>query len=363
MFITSNYFLYDTHHTILAHRFLSWAAWSGCTSNEGHCNLKACPSYEPLHLKCALTVTPPITLWQSDWHFQAWHSILMLAIKVCSHFQHQIWITSHYRLVSKVQTWPYWPDQTSFLPPWMFWKLLYGKCTLNHLNAGKFQPLSRQTDIHKFTAPWQCISLCVFTLAPLPSIHFSPSMTRGGRGNGRDHYITKHPQATVLSNCHTRLPIHSLQASGQVLCGTLQTQEGWEEKIELQTERNHRKDGKEEREWDRREGGIETKHHVAGLSSPSGSKSQLLLLDTLDICVYDPDNVCLNMERLQKVKGQASMVDAALVSATSKLFSYPTGTWHLSPPGNEQQTGLINNIIVATWPHCCSEEIRPVLMF
>lgn len=211
----------------------------------------------------------------------------MLAIKVCNHFQHQIWITSHYRLLSKVQTWPYWPDQTSFLPPWIFWKLLYGKCTLNHLNAGKFpiQPLSRQTNIHKFTDAWQCISLCVFTLAPLPSIHFSPSMTGGGRGNGRDHYITKHPQATVLSNCHIRLPKYCLQASGQVLCGTLQMQGGWEEKIEWQTERNRRKDGKEEREWDRREGGIETKHHVAGLSSPSGSKPQLLLLDTLDICV------------------------------------------------------------------------------
>lgn len=106
---------YNNHHH--HQKWLLQVTWSGWTSNERYCNLNACPSYEPLHLKCALTVTSAITLWQSDWHFQACHSILMPAIKECNHFKHQIWIKSHYRLVSKVQTWPYWPGQISFLSP------------------------------------------------------------------------------------------------------------------------------------------------------------------------------------------------------------------------------------------------------
>lgn len=84
-----------------------------------------------------------------------------------------------YRLTSKVQTWPYWPGQILFLSPS---KLHYGKCILNYLDTGKLpvQPLSRETDIQKFSDPRQWVSLCVFILAPLPSIHFSPTMTGGG---------------------------------------------------------------------------------------------------------------------------------------------------------------------------------------
>lgn len=128
----------------------------------------------------------------------------MPAIKECNHFKHQIWIKSHYRLVSKVQTWPYWPGQISFLSPWMFWKLLYGKYILNHLDTGNFpvQSLSRQTDICKFTDPWQCVSLCVFMLAPLLSIHFSPSMTGGG---GRQWQGSLHHK-TPAGHCPQQLP-------------------------------------------------------------------------------------------------------------------------------------------------------------
>lgn len=46
---------------------------------------------------------------------------------------------------------------------------------------------------------------------------------RGGL-DGRDHYITKHPRAIVLSNCQAELPHRSLRVSGQVLCATLSTQ-------------------------------------------------------------------------------------------------------------------------------------------
>lgn len=58
------------------------------------------------------------------------------------------------------------------------------------------------------------------TLPLLPST----ADRRGARGDGRDHYITKHPRAIVLGNCHAGLPRRCLQASGQVLCATLQTQ-------------------------------------------------------------------------------------------------------------------------------------------
>ena len=132
-------------------------------------------------------------------------------------------------------------------------------------------------------------SLYVYLYLPRYLLSISPSQwPEGVGGNGRDHYITKHPQATVLSNCHTRLPIHCLHASGQVLCDTLQMHGGWKEKVEGW---NERKDGKEEGEWDKREGGIATKHHVAGPSLSPGPKLRLFSLDTQHLCLYDPDNV------------------------------------------------------------------------
>lgn len=92
------------------------------------------------------------------------------------------------------------------------------------------QHLSRQLSSHTFgsgkhTASQNCSSLCVFVLGPLPSIPLLPLTDRRGvRGNGRDHYITKHPAAIVLSNCHKTLPQHSPQTSGQVLCATARAQ-------------------------------------------------------------------------------------------------------------------------------------------
>lgn len=127
-------------------------------------------------------MTSPVTSWQSDWHFQAWHSILMLAIKVCNHFQHHIWIRSHYRLVSKVQTWQCWPGQISFLPPWMVWKLLYRKCTLNHLDTGKFpvQPLSRLNRYLQVSwSPAVCLLMCIYT-CPVTFYPFLPLNDRRG---------------------------------------------------------------------------------------------------------------------------------------------------------------------------------------
>lgn len=75
-----------------------------------------------------------------------------------------------------------------------------------------------------------CISTWAVTLHPFLPL----SDRRGERGDGRDHYITKHPAAIVLSNCHTTLPQRSLKASGQVVCATVQTYEragvGWRER-------------------------------------------------------------------------------------------------------------------------------------
>lgn len=273
------------------------------------------------------------TLCQSDWHYQAWHSIFTPAIKVCNHFQHQIWIRSHYRLVSKVQTWLYWPGQISFLLPWMFWKLLYAKCTLNHFDTKTFsvQSLSRQVDIHKFTDLQQCISLCVFILVPLPSIHFSPSMTGGGgrQWQGSLHHKTPaghgpqqlpHKITDTLSTSKWTGPVWHTADAGRV-----------RGKVEWQNKRNHRRDWEEE-------GGMGQKGRRNRKKAPRGRPGFAPWVQTLTIltghtwhlCLYDPDNVCLNMERLQKVKGQAS-IDAALVSATSELLLTPQrpGTYFL----------------------------------
>lgn len=57
---------------------------------------------------------------------------------------------------------------------------------------------------------------------------------------------------------------------------------------------------------------------------PPGSKSQLFSCgNSWHLYFHDPDNVCLNMERLQKVKGRGSMVDVRLVIATSELSLIP----------------------------------------
>lgn len=123
----------------------------------------------------------------------------------------------------------------NLLTPWIFWELQYRKRTLHHSDNRRFpvETLRRQMDIHKFTVRRQAASPSVYLYLPcyLLSI-FPPQWPEGEGGNGRDHYITKHPQASILSNCHTRLLIHCLQASGQVLCAMLQTQGGWEEKVE-----------------------------------------------------------------------------------------------------------------------------------
>lgn len=199
------------------------------------------------------------------------------------------------------------------------------------------------TKIHKFTdPPPQCVSLCVFILAPLLSISPPPWM-EGVGGNGRDHYITKHPQATILSNCHTRLPIHCLRASGQVLCGTPQMQGGWEEKVEWRDKRNHKKDLKEEGEWDKRGGGIETKHHMAGLStSPWVQTTSVVIGHTWHLCLYDPDNVCLNIEKLQRVKARpARRMPHRLVPPPS-FFRTPTETWGYLLPAMNIRPALIS---------------------
>lgn len=68
----------------------------------------------------------------------------------------------------------------------------------------------------------KCVCTWPATFHPLLSL----TDQRELRGDGRDHYITKHPVAIVLSNCHTTLLQHSPQTSGQVVCAIAQTQEG-----------------------------------------------------------------------------------------------------------------------------------------
>lgn len=68
----------------------------------------------------------------------------------------------------------------------------------------------------------KCVCTWPVTFHPLLSL----TDQRELRGDGRNHYITKHPVAIVLSNCRTTLLQHSPQTSGHVVCAIAQTQEG-----------------------------------------------------------------------------------------------------------------------------------------
>ncbi len=85
--------------------------------------------------------------------------------------------------------------------------------------------LSRQLSSHRLGSVWDTFFLLIHVFTWPVTFH-PLCWLEGVRGDGRDHYITKHPQAIVLSNCHTTLPQRTLQASGQVLCATLQTHGG-----------------------------------------------------------------------------------------------------------------------------------------
>lgn len=150
---------------------------------------------------------------------------------------------------------------------------------------------------------------------------------RGVGSDGRDHYITKHPAAIVLSNCHTTLPQYCPQTTGQVLCATAQTQKEGEREGEVE------KRERESQEKDRGKRGNERskskrKLRERGRLSP-GSKSQLFSSrNTWHLYFHDPDNVCLVIEGLHKVKGQGSMVDVRLVIATAELSLITREAWH-----------------------------------
>lgn len=72
----------------------------------------------------------------------------------------------------------------------------------------------------------KCVCTWPVTFHPLLSL----TDQRELRGDGRDHYITKHPVATVLSNCHTTLLQRSPQTSGQAVCAIAQTKEKGKQK-------------------------------------------------------------------------------------------------------------------------------------
>lgn len=88
---------------------------------------------------------------------------------------------------------------------------------------------------------------------------------------------------------------------------------------------------------------------------PPGSKSQLFSCgNSWHLYFHDPDNVCLNMERLQKVKGRGSMVDVRLVIATSELSLIPERPgisvfmWWQRVPHQHTHKGFF----IKTWPLC-----------
>lgn len=156
--------------------------------------------------------------------------------------------------------------------------------------------LSRQLSSHKLGSVWIAFPStappyeCLYLARYLPS----PSLPgrRGVRGDGRDHYITKHPQAIVLSNCHTTLPQCSLQASGQVLCATAQTRGRREIKKvkgkERQRQRrrgrgSHETDEKEKRKWEIRK--LREKRNEAALFVPRVQITTIFMQKILDICV------------------------------------------------------------------------------
>lgn len=103
--------------------------------------------------------------------------------------------------------------------------------------------------------------------------------------------------------------------------------------------------------WDKRVRESWEKKTQQGLFAP-GSKSQLFSSgNTWHLYCHDPDNVCLNMERLQKVKGQGSMVAVRLVIATSELYLVPERpgiSYVIAVQHPHTQWGFL----IKTWPLC-----------
>lgn len=144
---------------------------------------------------------------------------------------------------------------------------------------------SEATDIHKFTDPWQCLSLCVFIFSPLLSIHFSPAMT-GGSGRqwqGSLHHKTSaghcpqqlpHKITDTLSTSKWTGPVWHTADAGRVrgkcrMAEREESQKKWEERgvMRQKGRRNRNKAPNGRPEFN------------------PGSKPQLFSLDTLDICV------------------------------------------------------------------------------
>ena len=112
----------------------------------------------------------------------------------------------------------------------------------------------------RFQALFLLMHVCTWPVTFHPALPLTNR--RGVRSDGRDHYITKHPAAIVLSNCHTTLPQHCPQTTGQVLCATAQTQ---------RRERKRRGKEKVKRKTEEKEG---MRDQDKACLSP-GSKSQL----------------------------------------------------------------------------------------
>lgn len=136
------------------------------------------------------------------------------AITAFNHSQHHLWISSHDKSVLKIQAWPYWLQRSSArtskseLACTLRCHMLPGFCHLSRArtdlclgqisfvvpecfessNTGNGQCIiwitekfldNSWADRHSRVS-CHCVSLCVFIPAPLPSIHFSPSLTGGG---------------------------------------------------------------------------------------------------------------------------------------------------------------------------------------
>lgn len=136
------------------------------------------------------------------------------------------------------------------------------------------------SDLVFYTISQQCGSLCTLVLALLPSIHFSPSLTRGGW----------EAMAGIITSQNTLRPLSSATAT-QDYCNTVYKQvdrscvphctdrEGdREKKVEERGRRNRGKNEEEKREWAQ-------KKARRGPVYPQGANHNYSYAKILDICI------------------------------------------------------------------------------
>lgn len=205
--------------------------------------------------------------------------------------------------------------------------------------------LSRQLSSHKLGSVWSLLLLMRVCTWPVTFHPFlPPNWPEGGERQWQGSLHHKTPGG----HCPQQLP-HNITT-------TLSTNK-WTGPVchSAQTERERDRKGKRGRkgvmrkteEWGKgglRDQKLRGKRNEGSRLAP-GFKSQLFSCGNVwHLCFHDPDNVCLDTEKLHKVKGRGSMVEVRLVIATSELSLITREAWHFSvhvtaPPPNPHHHG------------------------